>query len=1056
MKKNAKLMLVLICTLIFMVQGFAVPAAKAQGDVIINELTAESIFADLGDALNYGTVAREWEQNAHAETSACVDYMDRYVNTIFANTDNTYFHAMNYTLEVDISAPQSLNGMEFALYKYENGAYVRCTGTEKTVTSNATHATLTWEIGDDLKNTRLYVFQTDGDGYIENGTANSEGMTVTNGPSLSSSAHNNNYIGKIIYHAQHGDGDSMGIFNTTDYSPSLTFGPETRAYYKKWNQELQKDEYFVIDPNDKDLDVQNVLINYYYTDKADFDPATDNDSLKMGYMKMDGMSFVNGQFVKSGEVIGVTYVEEGGYADKLLDNAEKVSKKWGNMGGGEITSLVPDTTGGSTVTGPVTDDGYVVSMYDMEVGADGIFQVKNDTGWNGIPVAENEYVIINLICPSKDGNVTMGINASDITYFYKEGQSQGEGVAWGSADSNSSQRVIFNFVYADENGVMQPYEGTIVPTARHGGTLLAPKAYVSLVGEVHNGAIIADKVNNGQEIHQRNLAPMDRKTWIKMDGGYLTLEKISAEQYGYGWVEGDVLSGAVFGVYRDEACTELVDEITTDENGVATSGLLAGGDYWVKEIKAPDGYSIPNDGYWNTNQPVKVTVAAGDTVKVDGPGYQYWGMGGMGGMGGMQTIGDGKFVNTNTNTQYGDLRVEKIISDNGKPLQGVTFGVYTRTQGQYPGAQATYNLVGTMTTNRNGVAVYYDLPIYTDWYGAQPYYVKEISAPDGYKITNNDYVEVYLTADSMVTVDGNGDADGNAFANDIIRGNMALKKVDSKTNANLKDAEFTIYSDRNCTQAVGVMTTKPGGDADSRNVIEGKNGLIPGTYYVKETKAPDGYLLPANPKVYTVKVLSDKMVDVATGNEITGAPEATAIGNDQAINITGSKVWFDEGFEGSRPQDVKIDLYKDTQYLYSATASAANNWTFEFKNLPRYDAEDKEINYIIKENLGGKAYDYYTYINEVDENGNITATVANSIKKTKINGKKAWEDTVQYDPDRPSDITFTLYQQVGTDLVPVKDQYGNQLSATGSSWNGYTFEFRDLPSYSLEVAELSF
>lgn len=1041
MLKKAKVAFLLIMALVFALQS--VPVAQAAGDVIIQDLTAQSIFDDLGDALNYGTVAREWEQNAHAETSACVDYMDRYTNTIFANTGSTYFHAMNYTLEVGVSAPKDVRGMEFALYKFEDGEYVRCPGTEQTITSSGNSATLTWEIGDELKNTRLYVFQTDGDGYIEDGQQNGQGMTVTNGPSLSSSAHNNNYIGKMIFHSQKGEGDSLGIFNTTDYSPSLTFGPETRAYHKKWNQELQKDEYFVIDPNDKDLVVNDVLINYYYTDQADFDPARDDANLKMGYMKMDGMSFVNGKFVKSGDVIGVTYVEEGGYADKLLDQAEKVSKEWGNLGGGEITSLTPDTTGGSTVTGPVTDDGYVVSLYDMEVGEDGIFQMQKDTGWNGIPVAENEYVIINLICPSKDGKVKMGISASDITYFYKEGQSQGEGVAWGGKDSNSSQRVIFNFVYADENGVMQPYEGTIEPTARHGGTLLAPKAFVELVGEVHNGAIIADKVNNGQEIHQRNLAPLNRKTWIKMDGGYLTLDKVSLEWQANGWggtfVEGDPLPGAVFGVYSDEACTQLVEEITTDENGVATSGLLAGGDYWVKEIKAPDGYSMPTDRWGNVINPaVNVTVEAGKTARVKGPGYRY----------GWDTIADGKFVNTQSNTRYGDLRVEKIISDNGKPLQGVTFGIYTRTQGMGPGAQATYNLVGTMTTNRNGVAVYYDLPILTDWYGyAQPYYVKEISAPDGYKISNNNYVEVYLTADGMVTADGNGNAEGNAFANDIIRGNMALKKVDSQTNANLEGAEFTIYSDHNCTEVVGVMTTKKAGDADSKKVIEGKDGLIPGTYYVKETKAPEGYLLPANPAVYTVHVLPDKMVDVVTDKEIARAPEATAIGNDQAINITGTKVWFDEGFENIRPQEIKVELYKDTQYLGEKNVSAQTDWKFAFENLPRYDEDGKEINYIIKENLAGKSYDYYTYINEVDADGNITATVANSIKKTKIVGQKVWEDKIQYEPDRPNDITFFLLQQVGDELVPVKNQYGQQMTATGSSWNGYKFEFRDLPSY---------
>ncbi|MBQ3155717.1 MAG: Cna B-type domain-containing protein, partial [Clostridia bacterium] len=1053
MKKNAKLMLVLICTLIFMVQGFAVPAAKAQGDVIINELTAESIFADLGDALNYGTVAREWDQAAHSETSACVDVLDRHTNTVFANTDSTYFHAMNYKLEVKVSAPQSLQGMSFALYRFDGEKYVRCEGTEKTVTDNVKSTDLTWEVKEDLKNTRLYVFQTDGDGYVADGQQNGLGLQVNYGASVSASARNDNYIGKIVIHQPMGEGDSMGFFNTFKNSPSLTFGPETRAYYKEFNQETQQYEYIEIIPGVTEKDVGSVLVNYYYTADKDYSAADGDDGLTMGYTKMDGLSYVDGQFVRNGnQVVGVRYMEKGGYADKLLDNAEKFSKEVANLGGGEITSLTPDTTGGSTVTGPVTDDGYVVSLYDAEVGADGIFQVKKDMGWDGIPVAENEYVIINLICPSKDGKVFMGTDSSDITYFYKEGQGRGEGVMWGTADSNSSQRVIFNFVYADENGIMQPFEGTIEPTARHGGTLLAPKANVELIKEVHNGAIIANYVYNGQEIHQRTLAPLGRETWVKMDGGWLTLEKASL---GYDWsippygewvdMSDQVdLSGAVFGVYTDDSCSKdsLVMTLTTDNEGKAKSELLAAGTYWIKEITPLKDHNLETEV-------TEVTVVSGETVQAIGGGR--WEQTGYWQWEGEWIIPEEKFVNQQNNG-YASVRIVKH-DEFGDELQGAQFGVYTRQltgYGPQYRPQYTYTLVASATTNRNGVAIIEKVPLRQD---EVTYYIREIKAPNGYEVGSEAYIEITLTKeehrDKIITIDGNGNAEGTAFVNNVIRGNMALKKVDAKTNANLEGAEFTIYSDRKCTQVVGVMTTKRGGDADSRNVIEGKDGLVPGIYYVKETKAPDGYLLPANPTVYTVQVQPDVMVDVVSGDVIDRAPEATAIGNDQAINITGSKVWFDVGFENSRPQEIKVNLYKgkDTNPYISQVVSQQTDWKFSFTNLPRFDKNGDEIEYTIKEDLSGKAYDYYTYINEVDENGNITATIANSIKKTRINGKKVWEDTAQNDPDRPNNITFYLYQQVGDDLVPVKNQDGTQMSAIGGSYNSYQFKFENLPSY---------
>lgn len=52
------------------------------------------------------------------------------------------------------------------------------------------------------------------------------------------------------------------------------------------------------------------------------------------------------------------------------------------------------------------------------------------------------------------------------------------------------------------------------------------------------------------------------------------------------------LGGAVFGIYKDEACTQLVDKVTTNSDGYAVSTNVAAGDYWVKELVAPAGYTL--------------------------------------------------------------------------------------------------------------------------------------------------------------------------------------------------------------------------------------------------------------------------------------------------------------------------------------------------------------------------------------------------------------------------------------------------------------------------------
>lgn len=76
------------------------------------------------------------------------------------------------------------------------------------------------------------------------------------------------------------------------------------------------------------------------------------------------------------------------------------------------------------------------------------------------------------------------------------------------------------------------------------------------------------------------------------------------------------LAGAVFGIYSDEACKNLVDTVTTNEKGWASSSQVGKGTYYLKEIKAPNGYSLSStvtkvDAQWTT---VKTKKSAQETI----------------------------------------------------------------------------------------------------------------------------------------------------------------------------------------------------------------------------------------------------------------------------------------------------------------------------------------------------------------------------------------------------------------------------------------------------------
>lgn len=104
--------------------------------------------------------------------------------------------------------------------------------------------------------------------------------------------------------------------------------------------------------------------------------------------------------------------------------------------------------------------------------------------------------------------------------------------------------------------------------------------------------------------------------------------KFNVYKYDTSKTQNAALSGATFGLYKDEECTkEIAAEVTSGANGIVDFGkLLNAGTYYVKETKAPNGYRVDDKVY-------KVEIVAGTndsgeydgsyTVKVDGDPIGY-------------------------------------------------------------------------------------------------------------------------------------------------------------------------------------------------------------------------------------------------------------------------------------------------------------------------------------------------------------------------------------------------------------------------------------------------
>ena len=162
----------------------------------------------------------------------------------------------------------------------------------------------------------------------------------------------------------------------------------------------------------------------------------------------------------------------------------------------------------------------------------------------------------------------------------------------------------------------------------------------------------------------------------------------------------------------------------------------------------------------------------------------------------------------------GGIEIYKT-GDNGAALAGAVFSV----QNAY-GQQ-----VGTITTNSRG---------YGSLDGLDPgtYYVQEVSAPSGYNLDPTVHT-VNVSLANTVTLN---------LTNSSIKGFIAIKKTNAdpaKGSYPLAGAVFTIYSG---STAVDAVTIGADGTGESK-------ALPLGTYTVRETTAPQGYVAAADQTV---------------------------------------------------------------------------------------------------------------------------------------------------------------------------------------------------------------
>ena len=376
------------------------------------------------------------------------------------------------------------------------------------------------------------------------------------------------------------------------------------------------------------------------------------------------------------------------------------------------------------------------------------------------------------------------------------------------------------------------------------GSVFAPNAVVETKGGSINGQAYVGGLHqrDGFEVHNFKF---NWSKWKKpaAEKGNLQIKKVDENN------ENIVLKDAKFDVIDKE--NNVVDTVTTNEKGIAEVKDLPFGDYFVKEISAPEGYI-------KIDAPVKVTIDNTNIIE---------------------------FVIKNTKKlENGQLKLLKKDSESGQLLPGAKFDVIDKDG----------KVVETIVTDDKGEALSKQLPVGS-------YTLKEVEAPKGYELSSSS-VSVDVEANKVVTVDV-----VNKKIPEKVTGQFEIVKVDAEDKAKvLSDAEFEVYKDGKKVETL--RTDKTG------KVISQK--LEPGTYTLKETKAPQGYKLLK--EEIEVVVEANKVVQVQVEN-------AKELGSLQVIKKDAESGKVLEGAE--------FKLKNEAGQVVGETKTTNKDGVVKFENL---------------------------------------------------------------------------------------------------------------------------
>ena len=374
------------------------------------------------------------------------------------------------------------------------------------------------------------------------------------------------------------------------------------------------------------------------------------------------------------------------------------------------------------------------------------------------------------------------------------------------------------------------------------------------------------------------------------------------------------VGGAVFGIYSDAGCSQEIGRVTTGDNSVSNPLQLpctsAGNyTYYVKELAAPAGH--------NLNTEVK-------SVNVSLP------------------TDNGKWFNVDfwDAAKFSHIQIKKVAADGtswNDNLKGTEFSLYL--------GDTWLETISIQSSDFHAFQ-----------YGCllgKTYTVKEtkvmpgkIKSPD-FNVTIDNEANYQPTYWYTVT---NKDVPKVKVTKNVSEGNdNELLQLGYYSRAN---AVFEVYADAALQNLVGTLSTDENGETGELPLPCQTDGTY--TYYVKETKAPDGHKITDTVKPVTVTLPQD--AGTTKGVEFTDEPETDeltamvkkASGKGNLIGDVVFKVCLYDGVYKTA-NDCPANMLKKTWYLKSDIngdvafnkASLADKATNAYRSDKFYYGADK-------------------------------------------------------------------------------------------------------------------